>query len=75
MDDLFEIYTRIPLDEEEDFIYDDRVQNEGRPEGDFKVFYEELDKLLGHFVKAAEERRKAELTHFSITVSVQQLIK
>ena len=72
---MFELYTRIPLEEDEDFVYDERVQNTGRPEGNFKIFYDELDSLLEDFGKAAEERRQSQATHLPMAVSVPQLIK
>lgn len=77
IDSLFEIYSSMPLGEEgeENFIYDQRKTNEGRPEGDFSQFYEELDKLLEEFGKAAEERRKSAVAHMPLAVSVPQLIR
>ena len=67
----------MPLGEngEEDFIYDQRKANEGRPEGDFGQFYAELDKLLEEYGKAAEERRKSSTAHMPLAVSVPQLIR
>lgn len=60
---------------EVDLIYDKRKSNEGRPEGNFELFYNELDKYLEEFGKAAEERRKNSATHMPLAVSVAQLIR
>ena len=45
VDDLFEEYMRVTLDEEEEaeIIYGKREINSGRPEGNFDTFYKELD--------------------------------
>ena len=48
VDDLFEEYMRVTLDEEEEaeIIYDKRKINSGRPEGNFDTFYKELDQIV-----------------------------
>ena len=58
VNDLFEEYTRVTLEEEEEteIIYDKRKINSGRPEGNFDTFYKELDQILEEFGKAADER-------------------
>ena len=75
VDDLFELYTQIPIDEDDEFFYDERKANEGRPEGNFSSFYEELDNVLEEFGKAANERRNTQSTHLPLAVSVPNLIK
>lgn len=77
IDDLFDLYTSMPLDEEKpsEFFYDQRKSNEGRPEGDFSEFYKELDKIFEEFGKAAHERRHTSVAHIPLAVSVPQLIK
>lgn len=67
----------MPLDEENpsEFFYDQRKFNEGRPEGNFEQFYEELDSLLEEFGKAADDRRHTAVAHIPLAVSVPQLIK
>ena len=77
VDDLFELYTQIPFNEDDEcqIIYDERKANGGRPEGDFSIFYKELDALLEEFGKAAEERRESDATHLPLAVSVPQLIR
>ena len=76
VDDLFEGYTRVTLDEEEEaeIIYDKRKINSGRPEGNFDTFYKGLDQILEEFGKAADERRNSQVAHLSIAVSVPQFI-
>ena len=76
VDDLFEEYTRVTLDKEEEaeIIYDKRKINSGRPEGNFDTFYKELDQILEEFGKAADERRNSQVVHLPIAVSVPQLI-
>ena len=51
VDDLFEEYTRVTLDEKEkaEIIYHKRKINSGRPEGNFDTFYKELDQILEEF--------------------------
>ena len=53
-------------------ILDENCSNEGRPEGNF---YQQLDFMLEEYGKAAEERRKKELAHVPVAVSIPQLIK
>ena len=53
-------------------ILDENCSNEGRPEGNF---YQQLDFRLEEYGKAAEERRKKELAHVPVAVSIPQLIK
>ena len=53
-------------------ILDENCSNEGRPEGNF---YQQLDFMLEEYGKAAEERRKKELAHGPVAVSIPQLIK
>ena len=76
VDDLFEEYTRVTLDKEEEaeIIYDKRKINSGRPEGNFDTFYKELDQILEEFGKAADERRNSQVAHLPIAVSVPQRI-
>jgi len=71
VDDLFELFTSFPFDEEEEinFFYDQRNTNQGRPTGDFDEFYEELDRILEEFGKAAEDRRKSLTAHLPLAVS------
>ena len=49
----------LPMDGDEaaNIIYDQRKLNLGRPEGQFELFYAELDSMLEELDKAAEERR------------------
>lgn len=77
IDSAFELYTSMPFDEEEEisYVYDQRKHNEGRPEGNFEVFYNELDKMLEEYGKAAEERRQTSVAHLPLAVSVRQLIE
>ena len=67
----------MPLDEEgeSDFFYDERKNNEGRPEGEFTQFYGELNSLLEEYGKAADERRHSETTHVPLAVSVPPVIR
>lgn len=67
----------MPLDEEGEsqFFYDERKKNEGRREGEFRDFYDELNNLLEEYGKAAEERRKTDTAHLPLAVSVPQLIR
>ena len=75
VDDLFEDYTSVTLDEEEaEIIYDKRKINSGRPEGNFVTFYKELDQILEEFGKAADKRRNSQVAHLTIAVSVPHLI-
>ena len=76
VDDLFEEYMRVTLDEEEEaqIIYDKRKINSGRPEGNFDTFYKELDQILEEFSKGANERRNSQVAHLLIAVSVPQLL-
>ena len=67
----------MPLDEggECKVIFDERRNNEGRPEENFEKFYQELDFMLEEYGKAAEERRKKEVAHVPVVLSIPQLIK
>jgi len=69
VDDLFELFTSFPFDEEEEinFFYDQRNTNQGRPTGDFDEFYEELDRILEEFGKAAEESKEKSYRTFTIS--------
>ena len=49
--------------------------DEGRPEVHFEGIYQELDLMLEDYTKPAEERRKKEVTHVPVAVSIPQLIK
>ena len=75
VDDLFEDYTSVTLDEEEaEIIYNKRKINSGSPDGNFDTFYKELDQILEEFGKAADERRNSQVAHLPMAVSVPQLI-
>lgn len=76
VDDIYEQYTSMPVDEDEesDIVYDERIKNLGRPESNFNEFYQELDRMLEEYGKAAEERRQTETTHVPLAASVPQLI-
>lgn len=76
IDNLFEKYTSMPLDEDEEneLIFDERENNHGTSKT-FERFYQELDQMLEEFGKSAEERRTTEVAHIPLAVSVPQLLK
>ena len=55
--------------------YDHHKNNSGWPEGNFDVFWQEMDMMLEEYAKAAEERRKSYVANLPLAVSVPQLIK
>ena len=69
VDDLFEEYTGVTLDEDEEaeITYDKHKINSGRQEGGFDTFYKELDQIL-------DQIQNSQVVHLPITVSVSQLI-
>ena len=56
--------------EEIELVYDARKKNSGCPEGDFTNVYKELDGLLEEYEEAAEERRKYQVAHLPLAISV-----
>ena len=72
-DDLFEAYISVPLDEDEDFIYDWRNTNSGSPGKNFSEFYKESDALLDEYGNATGKRCHLEVVHMPVAVSVNQL--
>ena len=77
IDHTSEELASFPFDEsdEVEMIYDHRKNNSGRPEGNFDVFWQEMDMMLEEYGKAAEERRKSHVAHLPLAVPVPQLIK
>ena len=66
----------LPFDENEEaeFFYDKRRQNQGQTEGHFSEFYNELDSMLEVYSKAAHERRHSQTAHLPLAVSIPQLV-
>ena len=66
----------LPFDENEEaeFIYHKRRQNQGRTEGHFNEFYNELDSMLEEYGKAAHERRHSQTAYLPLAVSIPQLV-
>ena len=73
---LFEEFTMLPFDENEEaeFFYIKRRQNQGRTEGHFNEFYNELDSMLEEYGKAAHERRHSKTAYLPLAVSIPQLV-
>ena len=74
---MYEEFIALPFNEEEGskLIYDQRKLNPGRLEGDFLIFYSELDTMLEEYGETAEERRCSLVAHMPLAVSVQQLLR
>ncbi len=77
VDDLFERYMCLPVDEDEaaNIIYEQRKLNLGRPKGQFELFYAELDSMLEEFGRAAKEMRASMAAHLPFAVSIPVLIQ
>ena len=73
---LFEEFTLLPFDqnEEAEFFYVKRRQNQGRTEEHFNEFYNESDSLLEEYGKTAHERRHSQTAYLPLAVSIPQLV-
>ncbi len=71
VDDLYETFLSLPKDGKEaaEIVDDKRIENAGRPEGNFDTFYWELDGMLEEFGEAAEERESLNGNTFTICSS------